>query len=87
MINPPIGIAAAVVAYRVVAERRRAPDAKFDLAGAVTLTVGQLVLVYGVVEAGLAGWSSPKALDPDRRGDRAADRVRPRRVADRRRRR
>src|SRR5262249_3187675 len=49
LINPPIGIAAAVIAYRVVAERRRAPDAKFDLAGAVTLTVGQLILVYGVV--------------------------------------
>ena len=64
LINPPIGIAAAVVAYRVVAERRRAPDAKFDLAGAVTLTVGQLILVYGVVEAGLAGWSSTKALVP-----------------------
>jgi EmrB/QacA subfamily drug resistance transporter len=64
LINPPIGIAAAVVAYRVVAERRRAPTAKFDIAGAVTLTVGQLVLVYGIVEAGLAGWSSTKALVP-----------------------
>jgi EmrB/QacA subfamily drug resistance transporter len=64
LINPPIGIAAAVVAYRVVAERRRAPNARFDLAGAVTLTVGQLILVYGVVEAGLAGWSSTKALIP-----------------------
>jgi EmrB/QacA subfamily drug resistance transporter len=64
LINPPIGIAGAVVAYRVVAERRRAPEARFDLAGAVTLTVGQLILVYGVVEAGLAGWSSAKALVP-----------------------
>ena len=64
LINPPIGIAAAVVAYRVVAERRRAPEARFDLAGAVTLTLGQLILVYGVVEAGLAGWSSAKALVP-----------------------
>ncbi len=64
LINPPIGIAAAFIAYRVVAERRRAPTARFDLAGAVTLTVGQLVLVYGVVEAGLAGWSSTKALVP-----------------------
>jgi len=45
LINPPVGIAAAVVAYRVVAERRRAPEAKFDIAGAVTLTVGQLILV------------------------------------------
>jgi EmrB/QacA subfamily drug resistance transporter len=64
LINPPIGIAAAIVAYRVVTERRRAPEARFDLAGAVTLTVGQLILVYGVVEAGLAGWSSTKALVP-----------------------
>ncbi len=28
LINPPIGIAAAVVAYAVVAERRRAPEAQ-----------------------------------------------------------
>jgi len=64
LINPPIGIAAAIVAYRVVTERRRAPSATFDVAGAVTLTVGQIILVYGVVEAGLAGWSSAKALVP-----------------------
>ncbi len=64
LINPPIAIAAALVAYRVVRERRRAPNARFDLAGALTLTIGQVVLVYGVVEAGLAGWSSSKALVP-----------------------
>ena len=64
LINPPIGIAAAVIAHRVVRERRRAPDASFDIAGAVTLTLGQVVLVYGVVEAGLAGWTSAKALVP-----------------------
>src|SRR4029077_12726302 len=46
------------------AGRRAAPDASFDVAGAVTLTLGQVVLVYGVVEAGLAGWSSTKALVP-----------------------
>jgi EmrB/QacA subfamily drug resistance transporter len=64
LINPPIGIAAAVIAHRVVRERRRAPDVSFDVAGAVTLTLGQVVLVYGVVEAGLSGWSSAKALVP-----------------------
>jgi predicted MFS family arabinose efflux permease len=65
LINPPIGFAAAVVAYLVVQERRRPEAAKsFDLAGAITLTVGQLVLVYGVVEAGLAGWSAASALGP-----------------------
>jgi EmrB/QacA subfamily drug resistance transporter len=65
LINPPIAIAAALVAYAVVLERRRAKDgASFDLAGAVTLTVGQMVLVYGVVEAGLKGWNTFDALAP-----------------------
>jgi EmrB/QacA subfamily drug resistance transporter len=64
LINPPIGIAAAVVAWAVVSERRRAPGRSFDIAGALTLTVGQMVLVYGVVEAGLAGWDTAAALGP-----------------------
>ncbi len=64
LINPPIAIVAALVAYAVVAERVRAHKGSFDLAGAVTLTVGQMVLVYGVVEAGLAGWDSLAALGP-----------------------
>jgi EmrB/QacA subfamily drug resistance transporter len=65
LMNPPIAIAAALVGYRVVSERRRVHEgASFDLAGALTLTIGQMVLVYGVVEAGLAGWDSLAALGP-----------------------
>jgi EmrB/QacA subfamily drug resistance transporter len=65
LINPPIAIAVALIAYAVVSERRRArADASFDLAGALTLTVGQMVLVFGVVEAGLKGWSTFAALGP-----------------------
>jgi EmrB/QacA subfamily drug resistance transporter len=68
LINPPIGIAAAIVAYAVVSERRRGsgshPPRTFDLAGALTLTIGQMVLVFGVVEAGLAGWDTAAALGP-----------------------
>jgi EmrB/QacA subfamily drug resistance transporter len=77
LINPPIAMAAALVAYAVVNERRRAQPkghtlrdagkregSSFDLAGALTLTVGQMVLVYGVVEAGLAGWDKLAALGP-----------------------
>jgi len=68
LINPPIGIAAALVAYVVVSERRRGsgshPPRSFDIAGALTLTLGQIVLVYGVVEAGLAGWDTLAALGP-----------------------
>src|SRR5947209_11757999 len=65
LINPPIGIAAALIAWKVVADRRRPENAPaFDLAGALTLTLGQMVLVYGVVQAGLRGWSAPEALGP-----------------------
>jgi EmrB/QacA subfamily drug resistance transporter len=65
LINPPIALATALVAYRVVSERRRARDGdSFDLAGALTLTIGQIVLVYGVVEAGLKGWDAFVALGP-----------------------
>ncbi len=65
LINPPIAIATALVAYAVVSERRRIKDgASFDLAGAVTLTIGQMVLVFGVVEAGLKGWDTLAALGP-----------------------
>ncbi len=64
LINPPIAVGAAIVAWIVVRERVRDREETFDLAGAITLTVGQMVLVYGVVEAGLAGWSSAQALGP-----------------------
>jgi EmrB/QacA subfamily drug resistance transporter len=65
LINPPIAIATAVIAYRVVANRRRGQGrANFDIPGALTLTVGQMVLVYGVVQAGLRSWHSGEALGP-----------------------
>jgi EmrB/QacA subfamily drug resistance transporter len=64
LINPPIAIVAAAVAYAVVSERRKRDGASFDLAGALTLTIGQMVLVYGVVEAGLKGWDTFAALGP-----------------------
>ncbi|MHB8234957.1 MAG: MFS transporter, partial [Solirubrobacteraceae bacterium] len=64
LINPPIAIGVAVVAYAVVTERVRNRELTFDLAGALTLTVGQIILVYGVVEAGLKGWSTFAALGP-----------------------
>jgi EmrB/QacA subfamily drug resistance transporter len=65
LINPPIGIATALVAWAVVADRRRAREGRsFDLAGALTLTLGQMVLVYGVVQAGLRGWHAALALIP-----------------------
>ena len=50
---------------RVCGRERAPPRAgpSFDLAGALTLTIGQMVLVYGVVEAGL-GLGTFAALGP-----------------------
>jgi EmrB/QacA subfamily drug resistance transporter len=65
LINPPIAVAAAVVGWAVVTERKRAKAGdSFDLAGALTLTIGQILLVFGVVEGGLKGWGSFAALGP-----------------------
>ncbi len=64
LINPPIALGVAIVAWAVVTERVRNRELTFDLAGALTLTIGQIILVYGVVEAGLKGWSTFDALGP-----------------------
>ncbi len=65
LINPPIGVATAFIAFAVVADRRRERAGRnFDIPGALTLTVGQMVLVYGVVQSGLRGWHAGLALGP-----------------------
>ncbi|HET6548356.1 MAG TPA: MFS transporter [Solirubrobacter sp.] len=63
LVNVPVGIGAAILAYRVVADRR-AQRAGFDLAGALTLTAGLLISTYGGVTAGAEGFGSPQALVP-----------------------
>jgi EmrB/QacA subfamily drug resistance transporter len=65
LINPPIALVTALIAFKVVSNvRRRHAGQTFDLAGAVTLTAGQMVLVYGVVQAGLFSWHAGEALGP-----------------------
>jgi EmrB/QacA subfamily drug resistance transporter len=66
LINPPIGVAAAGVAWAVIAEtkRKKSGARSFDLPGAITLTLGQMILVYGIVEAGTHGWGSPDFYVP-----------------------
>ena len=62
-INLPIGIAAALLSLRYVANSRaeNRPDTA-DVAGAVTVTSGLLVLVYAIVKAQDYGWTSAKTL-------------------------
>ena len=77
LINPPIAVATALIAFAVVADRRRERAGRsFDLPGAVTLTLGQMVLVYGVVQAGLRAGTRALALGPILVGLLAARRVR-----------
>ncbi|MGH9291971.1 MAG: MFS transporter [Acidimicrobiales bacterium] len=66
LINPPIGVATAIVAFVVVVERNgaRRSEGSFDLAGALSLTGGLVVLVYGIVNAGYLGWLAPLSLAP-----------------------
>ena len=65
LINPPIGIAAAAVAYFVIRDNgQKDTGKKFDVAGALTLTIGQVILAYGFVNGGNYGWLSFRADGP-----------------------
>ena len=75
-VNVPIGLAAAVLAPRLLPESRNEGARRFDVAGAVTVTAGLSLLVYTLVDANDAGWISGQTLGPRRRRARAARRVR-----------
>jgi len=59
LINVPIALLAAVAASRVVRESRGESTTGYDVPGAVTVTAGLFMLVYGFVLAGTHGWSAP----------------------------
>jgi EmrB/QacA subfamily drug resistance transporter len=62
-INVPIGLLAAIFAERYIPETRDAARRRnFDLAGAITATVGLSVLVLGIVRTDVTGWGSASTL-------------------------
>jgi EmrB/QacA subfamily drug resistance transporter len=61
-VNVPIGIAAALLAPRLLPESRNEGARHFDFAGAVSVTAGLSLLVYTLVDANSAGWLSGKTL-------------------------
>jgi EmrB/QacA subfamily drug resistance transporter len=62
-INVPIGLLAATLAQRYIVESREAARRRsFDLAGAITATVGLSVLVLGIVRTDVTGWGSASTL-------------------------
>ncbi|MDQ3629946.1 MAG: MFS transporter [Actinomycetota bacterium] len=62
-INVPIGLGAALVAARVLLPGRGKRTARhFDVAGAITVTAGLVVLTYGIVGSEQHGWGSARTL-------------------------
>ena len=62
-VNVPIGLAAALVAPRLLPESRDTEsDRVFDVAGATAVTAGLALLVYALVDANNAGWTSTQTL-------------------------
>jgi EmrB/QacA subfamily drug resistance transporter len=64
LINIPIGVATAIAAIRIVNERRSGKRDSFDVLGAIVLTVGQVLIAYGCVNAGTDGWGTTAAWIP-----------------------
>ena len=61
--NVPIGVAIVFAAFRLVPNSRvEGGNRHFDLAGAVSVTAGLLVLVYAIVKAEEWGWGSGSTL-------------------------
>ncbi len=67
-INLPIGLAAALLALRVVRSGTvpgaSAPRSEFDLAGALSVTLGLVGLTYGIVSTEQHGWTAARTLVP-----------------------
>ncbi|MCW3002973.1 MAG: transporter [Conexibacter sp.] len=62
-VNVPIGIAAALLAPRLLGESRDVEHMRhFDVTGAVTVTAGLAIGVYALVDANNAGWTSTQTL-------------------------
>jgi EmrB/QacA subfamily drug resistance transporter len=61
-VNVPIGAAAALAAPRFVRESRAHERTSMDIAGAVSITAGLVVLVYALVDAHSAGWGSSQTI-------------------------
>ncbi|MGI8427738.1 MAG: MFS transporter [Solirubrobacteraceae bacterium] len=63
-VNVPIGVAAALLAPRLLVESRSEDKRRsFDAKGAVTVTAGLALLVYALVDAVNAGWTSTVTLE------------------------
>jgi EmrB/QacA subfamily drug resistance transporter len=62
-VNVPIGVGAALLAPRLLAESRDEVEHRsFDIVGAISVTGGLALLVYTLLDANQAGWGSTKTI-------------------------
>jgi EmrB/QacA subfamily drug resistance transporter len=62
-VNVPIGIIAAALAPALIAETRSEDETRhFDIAGAVTITLGLSAFVFALLDAETAGWGSVQTI-------------------------
>ncbi|HVB94008.1 MAG TPA: MFS transporter [Acidimicrobiales bacterium] len=59
LINVPIALLAAFAASRFINESRAESRSGYDIPGAVSVTAGLFLLVYGFTTAGTSGWAAP----------------------------
>jgi MFS family permease len=63
IVNVPVGVLTLLATLRFVPESRAELDHRsFDLAGAITVTTGLVVLVYAIVKAQAFGWGSARTV-------------------------
>jgi EmrB/QacA subfamily drug resistance transporter len=62
LVNVPIALIAAGLAPRLLMESRHPTATTFDIPGAVSVTAGLALLVYGLVNTVDAGWGSAETL-------------------------
>jgi EmrB/QacA subfamily drug resistance transporter len=63
-INVPVGVFGALLAFRFIPSSTRTPagERHFDLAGALSVTAGLVVLTYAIVRTDVNGWGSAQTL-------------------------
>jgi EmrB/QacA subfamily drug resistance transporter len=62
LINVPIGLILLTVVALVVTEQKAEVQGKLDWAGAVSVTLGLVALVYGITRSSSAGWGSREVV-------------------------
>jgi len=65
LVNVPIGAGLiGVTAVALVGGHRRGADDRLDLPGALSVTAGMALLIYGIVQTDTDGWGSTRVLAP-----------------------